>query len=81
VTAVGLAVRTPLARVPENTIKFAVGVLLTSFGIFWSVEGTGADWPGGDAAIVGLIGLVIAMSLGFVALLRRQQVRPGSVGV
>jgi uncharacterized membrane protein len=73
VTVAGLAVRAPLGRVPENTIKFTVGVLLTSFGIFWSVEGTGADWPGGDVALVAVIPLVLAMSLGFVALLRRQQ--------
>ena len=46
VTGVGIAVRAPLARVPENTLKFAVGVMLTTFGIFWSVEGAGADWPG-----------------------------------
>jgi uncharacterized membrane protein len=47
----GLAARAPLSRVPENAMKFAVGVLLTTFGVFWGSEGAGADWPGGDAAL------------------------------
>ena len=46
VLAAGLALRAPLSRVPENGLKFAVGVMLTSFGIFWGAEGAGADWPG-----------------------------------
>ena len=45
----------PLARVPENTMKFAVGVMLTSFGMFWGGEGAGAHWPGGDAALLVII--------------------------
>ncbi|MBV8064649.1 MAG: hypothetical protein JOY73_03915, partial [Actinobacteria bacterium] len=45
VAGVGVAVRAPLARVPENLMKFAVGVMLTTFGIFWSTEGAGAHWP------------------------------------
>jgi uncharacterized membrane protein len=73
VAGVGLAVRAPLARVPENTLKFAVGVMLTTFGIFWSAEGAGADWPGGDAAILGVLGFVVVMSLVFVRLLRRER--------
>src|SRR5947209_11463743 len=44
----GLAVHAPLARVPENAMKFAVGVMLTSFGMFWGAEGAGAHWPAGD---------------------------------
>ena len=50
VAGVGIAVRAPLARVPENRMKFAVGVMLTTFGIFWSAEGAGAHWPGADAS-------------------------------
>jgi uncharacterized membrane protein len=73
VAVVGVAVRAPLARVPENTLKFAVGVMLTTFGIFWSVEGTGADWPGSDAALLGVLGFVILMSFAFVRLLRRER--------
>src|ERR1700751_1356440 len=73
VTVVGFAVRAPHARVPENTLKFAVGVMLTTFGIFWSTEGAGGDWPGSDAALFGILGFVIAMSFGLVAVLRRRK--------
>src|SRR5690348_14241356 len=55
VVAAGFAVHAPLARVPENTLKYAVGVMLTSFGTFWGAEGAGANWPGGDAALPVLI--------------------------
>lgn len=55
VVGVGMVVHRPLARVPENTLKFAVGVLLSSFGVFWIGEGAGQHWPGGDLAIIGLI--------------------------
>jgi uncharacterized membrane protein len=74
VATVGVLVRSPLARVPENTLKFAVGVMLTTFGIFWSAEGAGADWPGGDAALPGVLIFVIAISFASVVLLRRRRV-------
>jgi uncharacterized membrane protein len=70
VAAVGVLARAPLARVPENTMKFAVGVMLTTFGVFWGAEGAGASWPGGDAAILGVLAFVVALSLAMVALLR-----------
>jgi uncharacterized membrane protein len=70
VAGVGAAVRAPLARVPENTLKFAVGIMLTSFGIFWAAEGAGAHWPGSDAALVGVILFVCLTSAALVALLR-----------
>ncbi|HEY1486253.1 MAG TPA: hypothetical protein VGF84_09115 [Micromonosporaceae bacterium] len=70
VVVAGVAVRGPLARVPENTLKFAVGVMLTSFGMFWGAEGAGAHWPGSDAAILVLIAGTLVLSLGAVALLR-----------
>src|SRR6195952_2048496 len=63
VTGVGIAARAPLARLPENTLKFAVGVLLTSFGTFWGVEGAGAHWPGSDAALLAVIVGVLAFAL------------------
>jgi uncharacterized membrane protein len=72
VVLAGLAVHAPLARVPENTLKFAVGVMLTSFGTFWGAEGAGADWPGGDAALLAIIPAVLLFSLGLVAALRRR---------
>jgi uncharacterized membrane protein len=70
VTAVGVAVRRPLARAPENAMKFSVGVMLSSFGIFWGAEGAGASWPGGDAALLALIPTVLLFSLGLVRLFR-----------
>ncbi|MBX5475421.1 MAG: hypothetical protein IRZ20_10465 [Thermoleophilia bacterium] len=73
VTAVGAAARSPLARVPENTMKLAVGVMLTTFGIFWAAEGAGARWPGADAALIGVLGFVVASSALLVATLRRQR--------
>jgi uncharacterized membrane protein len=71
VAAVGVAVRAPLARAPENAMKFAVGVMLTSFGTFWGAEGAGASWPGGDAALLVIIPALLALSFGFVAVIRR----------
>jgi uncharacterized membrane protein len=73
VAGVGIAVRAPLARVPENALKFAVGVMLTTFGVFWSVEGAGGNWPGSDAAILGVLGFVVLVSLLLVRLLRRER--------
>ena len=73
VAVVGVAVRAPLARVPENLMKFSVGVMLTTFGIFWSTEGAGAHWPGDDAAILGVLGFVIVVSLLLVQLLKRER--------
>jgi uncharacterized membrane protein len=70
VAGVGIAVRAPLARVPENTMKFAVGIMLTTFGIFWAAEGAGADWPGSDAALIGVLAFVCLSSAALVAHLR-----------
>ena len=72
VLAIGLFLRAPLTRVPENTLKFIVGGLLTAFGVFWCSEGLGAPWPGGDWAIVGLIGLYLIAGLGLSGLVRRR---------
>ena len=72
VVVAGAAAHAPLSRVPENTLKFAVGVLLTSFGTFWGAEGAGAHWPGGDAAIPVLVAVVAVASLALVAVLRRR---------
>jgi uncharacterized membrane protein len=73
VASAGVAVRAPLARVPENAMKFCVGVMLTSFGIFWGTEGAGAKWPGGDGALLALIPGVLLVSLGLVQWLLRSQ--------
>jgi uncharacterized membrane protein len=66
VVAAGAAARAPLARAPENTMKFAVGVMLSSFGMFWGAEGAGADWPGGDAALLAIVPGVLLLALAMV---------------
>jgi len=73
VAVAGLLVRAPLARVPENALKFAVGIMLTTFGIFWAAEGAGADWPGDEASLPFVLAFVILVSFGSVALLRRRR--------
>ena len=77
VTVTGIAVRAPLAKVPENAMKFAVGIMLTSFGSFWGAEGAGVTWPGNDAALLVLVPVVAVVSLGYVVWLRRT-VRPAA---
>ena len=84
VTCVGIALRHPLSRVPENTLKYGVGLLLTAFGTFWSVEGLGVlrpghqslEWPGADLTIVVLVVAWFVLSRVLVAALRRT--RPAS---
>lgn len=63
VTGVGVAIRAPLSRVPENTMKFVVGVMLCAFGTFWGAEGAGASWPGSDLAILALVMLYGGVAL------------------
>jgi uncharacterized membrane protein len=71
VAGVGVAVRAPLARVPENSMKFVVGIMLTAFGTFWGVEGAGAHWPGSDGALLVLIPAIAVFALALVAVMRR----------
>jgi uncharacterized membrane protein len=75
VAAAGFAVRAPLARVPENTMKFVVGVMLCAFGTFWGAEGAGATWPGGDVALLVLVPAIAGYALALVAVLRRLRAR------
>jgi uncharacterized membrane protein len=63
VLAVGMAIRQPLARLPENQMKFGVGLMLVSFGTFWAGEGIGIAWPGSDLAILLLLAGYLATSL------------------
>uniref|UniRef100_UPI003B526212 COG4280 domain-containing protein n=1 Tax=Roseovarius indicus TaxID=540747 RepID=UPI003B526212 len=72
VLAVGLAVHRPLARVPENTLKFGVGVMLAAFGVFWTGEGLGAEWPGGDLSLFGIAAVFLITGLGVAGLARRR---------
>jgi uncharacterized membrane protein len=71
VALAGIAVRAPLARVPENSMKFVVGVMLTAFGTFWGAEGAGARWPGSDAALPVVVAAVAVFAVVLVAALRR----------
>ncbi len=71
VAAVGIVAHRPLARVPENTLKFAVGLLITAFGIFWLGEGIGIEWPGGDLVLVPILAALFMGAMLAVALARR----------
>jgi uncharacterized membrane protein len=71
----GLAVHRPLSQVPENTMKFAVGLMLATFGIFFAAEGVRVEWPGGDAAILGILAVLSLWSFILVGFLRRQRER------
>jgi uncharacterized membrane protein len=81
VAAAGIMLRSPLANVPENTLKFIVGTLLSSFGIFWGAEGAGAQWPGADAALLVLIPMIALLGIGLSAALRVTQRRSTPVSV
>lgn len=70
VLIVGTLIRGPLTRVPENTLKFIVGIMLASFGTFWAGEGLGIEWPGADLFLLGLIGIYLLVSFLLVTWLR-----------
>jgi Ca2+/H+ antiporter, TMEM165/GDT1 family len=74
----GFLVHRPLTRVPENALKFAVGVMLSAFGLFWTGEGFGVDWPGADLAILAFIALFLSAGLACVALLNRRAAPAGA---
>ena len=71
VLLVGALVHRPLSKVPENTLKFGVGVMLSAFGVYWTGEGLGIAWPGQDAALAGFAALFLAAGLISAALVRR----------
>ncbi len=75
VGVIGVLIHAPLSRVPENTMKFAVGVMLTTFGTFWGAEGAGVEWPGKDGAIFAILAFILVISFGLVALLKQQHAR------
>jgi uncharacterized membrane protein len=72
VAAAGLVVHRPLSRVPENTMKLGVGLMLTTFGTFWGAEGAGVHWPGSDLMILGVLAFYAALAFGLVGQLRRR---------
>ena len=71
VLTIGAIVHRPLARVPENTLKFGVGVMLSAFGVFWTGEGLGIEWPGHDLALLLFAGLFLTTGLLATAIARR----------
>src|SRR5260221_2659584 len=80
VLVVGMIVHRPLSRVPENTLKFGVGVMLSAFGVFWTGEGLGVDWPGQDVALLAFAAAFLATGLVTAAVLRRTYARALSEG-
>ena len=76
VMVIGLAVHRPLARVPENALKFVVGLMLTSFGIFWTGEGIGAEWPGADLALLAIFAIIALASFAIVRWMRGADLTP-----
>ena len=77
IMAVGLVVHRPLSRVPENTLKFVVGLMLTTFGVFWTGEGLGAEWPGADLSLIGIFVTFGVVSLGLARWLRAGRAAAG----
>ena len=73
VAVAGVLARAPLSRVPENSLKFAVGLLLTTFGTFWGAEGAGVEWPAGDGALPVLLAFFAVSSFAAVRVLRRER--------
>jgi len=76
VLLIGALVHRPLARVPENALKFGVGVMLSAFGVFWTGEGLGVRWPGEDLMVLGLVAAFLALALVLVAILRQGAAEP-----
>jgi len=76
VVVAGVLVHAPLSRVPENALKFTVGLLLTTFGTFWSAEGAGASWPGDDAALPAILAFLALASFVAVRALRDRHGAP-----
>ncbi len=67
----GMALHRPLVQVPENTLKFVVGLMLSSFGVFWTGEGLGADWPGADLALLWIFALFLIFAVAAVRLIAK----------
>ncbi len=76
VAAIGAAIHRPLASVPENALKFMVGVMLSAFGLFWTGESVGVEWPGGDAAILAFAAMFLVVAAALVALLKPKAPAP-----
>ena len=75
VAVAGVLLRKPLARVPENTMKYVVGIMLTSFGIFWGAEGAGATWPHTDASLLVIVPFMVLISQILIYILKARKAR------
>ena len=73
VSALGVALRRPLARIPENSLKFVVGILLSAFGTFWVGEGMGLGWPGEDWSILAVVAAYLVLALALIRLCRSKK--------
>ena len=71
----GVVLHKPLANVPENALKFATGVLLVAFGIFWLGEGVGLHWPGGEVSLLVIVGLVFGVATEAVRRIKQTKLR------
>ena len=80
VVLIAVIVRGPLSKVPENTIKYTVGILLTSFGTFWGAEGAGTHWPGNDVSLLAIIPLTALVTFALIAVLRSSKRTPATTG-
>jgi uncharacterized membrane protein len=80
VAVLGLLLHRPLSRVPENSLKFVVGVLLSAFGTFWVGEGIGIEWPGADWSIIALVAAFLGLALMTVSFCRKARSRPAMGG-
>ena len=78
VLMVGTIVHKPLSRVPENTLKFGVGVMLSAFGVFWTGEGLGVMWPGEDLALLVLALVFLGAGMTIAAVLRQPDLEKAS---
>jgi uncharacterized membrane protein len=70
--AIGLVLRGPVSRIPRSLLQLVVGILLTTFGTFWSLEGLGVEWPGSDGAILGLLALYLLTAATYITIERRR---------
>lgn len=70
VIALGAALRHPLTMIPENVLKFGVGAILSTFGVFWFTEGLGVDWPGDALSLLAILAVFLVASVLAVRLLR-----------
>ena len=70
VLSVGAIIHKPLSRVPENTLKFGVGIMLSSFGVFWTGEGLGVEWPGHDLMLLAFVAIFLGVGWATASVLR-----------